>query len=205
MEAEFRADVAAKGGRIVALERFSAGRHKMRRAQSRRQRQRRCAVHSGRCRKCAGDGPGPQASGVNLARLQLLGTGAVGGRSACSAILPCRARGTWPRSERARTTSKHLRRAIDRSFGSEPARTATLSYDAVTLIAALTKTQGTKRFAPGGADQLVGFHRHRRSLQVPLRRIESARARGIAGHAVGRSGDLTGAAFVRVRHLIDPT
>ena len=42
-------------------------------------------------------------------------------------------------------------------FGSDPARTASLSYDAVTLVAALSKTQGAKRFAPEVLTNASGF------------------------------------------------
>src|SRR5262249_41574832 len=42
-------------------------------------------------------------------------------------------------------------------YGQEPVRTATLAYDAVALVAALVKTQGTKRFAPDTLTNASGF------------------------------------------------
>ena len=42
-------------------------------------------------------------------------------------------------------------------FGAPPVRTATLAYDAVLLVAALTQTQGTARFQPGTLTNSSGF------------------------------------------------
>jgi hypothetical protein len=52
-------------------------------------------------------------------------------------------------------------------FGSDPVRTATLSYDAVALVAALARTQGAQRFAqdvltnPSGFAGIDGLFRFR--------------------------------------------
>src|SRR3954469_11255749 len=83
------------------------------------------------------------AGGVNLKRLQLLGTGLwedsrVFGEPALH--------GGWyvgpdpnsPNNFRAFATRYRAR------YGGEPARTATLAYDAVALVAALIKTQGPR-------------------------------------------------------------
>jgi hypothetical protein len=43
-------------------------------------------------------------------------------------------------------------------FGSEPARIATLSYDAVSLVAALARTQGPSRFSDGTLTNTSGFN-----------------------------------------------
>ena len=42
-------------------------------------------------------------------------------------------------------------------YGSEPVRTATLSYDAVALVAALVKTQGPQRFSEQVLTNSSGF------------------------------------------------
>jgi branched-chain amino acid transport system substrate-binding protein len=42
-------------------------------------------------------------------------------------------------------------------YGQDPARTASLAYDAVALIAALTKTQGKQRFSPEVLTNSSGF------------------------------------------------
>ena len=44
-------------------------------------------------------------------------------------------------------------------FNSEPARLATLAYDAVTLAAALAHNGGAGPVQPGGADQHIGLQR----------------------------------------------
>jgi len=46
-------------------------------------------------------------------------------------------------------------------FGGEPVRTATLAYDRVALVAALSRTQGAPRFAPETLTKPVGFCRDR--------------------------------------------
>ena len=42
-------------------------------------------------------------------------------------------------------------------YGGEPVRTATLAYDAVALVAALSRTQGAQRFAPETLTNPSGF------------------------------------------------
>jgi len=42
-------------------------------------------------------------------------------------------------------------------FGSEPVRTATLTYDAVALVAALAKAQGGQRYSPDVMTNPSGF------------------------------------------------
>ena len=66
-------------------------------------------------------------------------------------------------------------------FGSEPVRTATLSYDAVALIAALVKTQGAQRFSepvltnPSGFAGIDGLFRFR---------ADGTNERGLAVHRI---------------------
>ena len=42
-------------------------------------------------------------------------------------------------------------------YGADPVRTATLAYDAVALVAALSKPQGAQRFAPETLQNPSGF------------------------------------------------
>ena len=70
-------------------------------------------------------------------------------------------------------------------YGQDPVRTATLAYDAVSLVAALVKTQGRAALHRADADQPVGLRRHRRRLPLPPRRHQPARARGDARDASG--------------------
>ena len=102
------------------------------------------------------------ADAVNLKRLQLLGTGLwddprVFATPALSGGWYAAPDGTGYRNFATRYRQR---------YNQDPVRTATLSYDAVALVAALVKTQGPQAIHAASADQSVGFFRHRRS--VPL-------------------------------------
>jgi branched-chain amino acid transport system substrate-binding protein len=157
VEAEFRQDVATKGGRIVGLERFSAGKTQdAARAVAQ-------AAGSADALFIPADAESAPAmvqalklSGVNLARLQLLGTGLwedqrIFGDPALQGAWYVGPDPTAPNNYKSFATRYRLK------FGSDPARTASLSYDAVTLVAALSKTQGAKRFAPEVLTNASGF------------------------------------------------
>jgi branched-chain amino acid transport system substrate-binding protein len=103
------------------------------------------------------------ADGVNIKRLQLLGTGLWDDpRIFATAALDggCYAApdGTGYRSFAARYRTRYQQ---------DPVRTATLAYDAVALIAALVKTQGAQRFStevltnPSGFSGIDGLFRFR--------------------------------------------
>jgi hypothetical protein len=93
------------------------------------------------------------AAGANLRNIQLLGTG------------------LWdnPRVSASPALQGGLYAAPDPSgfrafagryrtkYGSEPVRTATLTYDAVALVAALARTQGPQRFSPDVLTSPSGF------------------------------------------------
>jgi len=70
-------------------------------------------------------------------------------------------------------------------FGSDPVRTATLSYDAVALVAALVKTQGAQRFSetiltnPSGFSGIDGLFRFRQ---------DGTNERGLAVHRISGNG-----------------
>jgi branched-chain amino acid transport system substrate-binding protein len=144
VEAEFRQHVARKGGRVAALERYATDRTNLS-----------AAVQN--IAQAAGGAdalflPGePEtvsavaqslaSSGVNLKRLQLLGTGLWEDTRVFNdpALL-----GGWyaaPDPNGANNFSAFSARYRAR-YGQDPARTATLAYDAVALVAALVKTQG---------------------------------------------------------------
>jgi branched-chain amino acid transport system substrate-binding protein len=157
VEAEFRQIVAEKGGRIVALERYSASRAQ---DASRAVAQ---AAASADALFIPGD---PESvpvvvqalagNGVNLARLQLLGTGLwdnarVFAEPALQGGWYVAPDPTTPNGFKAFATRYRAR------FGTDPERTASLSFDAVTLIAALTKTQGAKRFSPEVLTNASGY------------------------------------------------
>jgi len=93
------------------------------------------------------------ASGVNLKRVQLLGTGLWDDpRVFSTAALD----GGWyaaPESSGFRNFSGRYRAR----YGQDPVRTATLAYDAVALVAALVKTQGAQRFSEQVLTTSSGF------------------------------------------------
>ena len=139
------------------------------------------------------------AAGLNLKRVQLLGTGLWDDpRIFAEAAL----QGGWyaaPDSAGFRNFSARYRAR----YGQDPVRTATLAYDAVALVAALVKTQGAAALQRAGADQSVGLRRHRRAVPLPHRRHQPARSRGDAGDAERRPDHQPAAARLRrLGHLI---
>jgi branched-chain amino acid transport system substrate-binding protein len=149
VEAEFKQVVGRKNARVVAIERYAAD-------DSAKMQEAVRAVAQAAPRADAlfiPDG-GEQVSqvvgalvtnGVNLRRLQLLGTGLWDDpRIFATAALE----GGWyvapdpnlPNNFRAFSARYRGR------YGQDPVRTATLSYDAVALVAALVKTQGAQHF-----------------------------------------------------------
>jgi len=144
VEAAFREDVSRRGGRIVAMERYPSDRSKLGEAVK-------IVAQSARSADAifVPDGADTvphvvsalQSGGVDIRRVQLLGTG------------------LWddPRIFNDATMQGALYAAPDASgfasfsqryrarFGQEPARTATLTYDATALVAALVRTQGPQR------------------------------------------------------------
>ena len=70
-------------------------------------------------------------------------------------------------------------------YGQDPVRTATLAYDAVALVAALAKTQGTQRFYRRGADSIHPALPASTASSVSGRTDQSARACGLRVTAAG--------------------
>lgn len=146
VEAEFRQHVPRKGGRVVAVERYSSD-------PSRLQGLVQTVTQSANIADALflpGEGDTVPAvaralasGGVNLKRLQMLGTGLWDDPR----IFQEQAmHGGWyvapdPNSpNNFRSFSARYRQR----FGQDPARTATFAYDAVALVAALVKTQGPR-------------------------------------------------------------
>jgi len=93
------------------------------------------------------------ADGVNLKRLQLLGTGLWDDpRIFATPALD----GGWYAAPDG-TGYRNFAGRYRARYKQDPVRTATLAYDAVALIAALVKTQGTQRFAPEVLTNPSGF------------------------------------------------
>lgn len=156
VEAAFQQEVARRGGRILAIEKYPLDPGRM------AEPARRVAQAASRVDSIfIPDGADvvPQvvaslaANGVNTKRVQLLGTGLWDDpRIYASAGID----GGWfvaPESSGYRNFSGRYRAR----FGRDPVRTATLAYDAVALVAALVKTQGPQRFSEQVLTASSGF------------------------------------------------
>jgi ABC-type branched-subunit amino acid transport system substrate-binding protein len=146
VEAAFKQAVSRRGGRLVALERYPTDRAQIAGAV------RAVAQAAGRvdavfipdsADAVATVTQALTAGGMDLKRVQLLGTGLWEDPQVfANAALE----GAWyagPDSNGFRNFSGRYRNR----FGHDPARTASLAYDAVALMIALTKTQGAQRFS----------------------------------------------------------
>jgi ABC-type branched-subunit amino acid transport system substrate-binding protein len=166
VEAAFQQEVSRRGGRVVALEKYPLDTNKMAEAVRRVSQ----AANQVDCIFIAdGADAVPQvvqalaANGVNLKRVQLLGTGLWDDpRIFSTAALD----GGWyaaPDAAGFRNFSSRYRAR----YGQDPVRTATLAYDAVALVAALVKTQGSQHFSeqvlasPSGFSGIDGVFRFR--------------------------------------------
>jgi branched-chain amino acid transport system substrate-binding protein len=166
VEAAFQQEVSRRGGRVVVLEKYPPDANRMAGAA---QRVAQAADQIDSIFIPDGADAVPQvvqalsASGVNLKRVQLLGTGLWDDpRIFATPALD----GGWyaaPESNGFQSFSGRYRAR----YGQDPVRTATLAYDAVALVAALVKTQGTQRFTdqvltnPSGFAGIDGVFRFR--------------------------------------------
>jgi branched-chain amino acid transport system substrate-binding protein len=144
-EAEFKQVVSRKNGRVVAIERYG---DPAKLAEPVRLIAQAAARADAIFIPDGGDGlpavaQALAANGVNLQRLQLLGTGLWDDpRVFAERSLE----GGWyaaPDSGGFRAFSARYRAR----YGQDPVRTATLAYDSVALVAALVKTQGAQHFS----------------------------------------------------------
>jgi ABC-type branched-subunit amino acid transport system substrate-binding protein len=184
VEAALQQITARKGARIVALERYQLGSTQMSAQAS-------IVAQSARSADAIfipdGSDAVPSvvsalaAAGVKPKSIQLLGTGLWDDPRIFS---DQNLHGAWyaaPDSNGFRNFSARYRTR----FGQDPVRTATLSYDAVALVAALVKTQGEQRFAeqvltnPSGFAGIDGLFRFR---------TDGTNERGLAVLRVGPTG-----------------
>jgi ABC-type branched-subunit amino acid transport system substrate-binding protein len=155
VEAEFKQVVARKGGRIVALERYSLDVNKM-------QVPAKVVAQAARGADAIFIPEGPEvvpsvvqaltAAGLTK-RPQLLGTGLwddprIFNDASLQGGLYAAPDGTGFRNFAGRYRAR---------YGQDPVRTATLAYDAVALVAALVKTQGPQRFSDQTLTNSSGF------------------------------------------------
>jgi ABC-type branched-subunit amino acid transport system substrate-binding protein len=165
VEAAFREEAARRGGRVVALEKYPEPSRVSEAA-------RRLAQSADRADAIfIPDGADvlPQiaqqlaSAGVNLKRVQLLGSGLWDDPRV---FADTQLEGAWFAAPEQAGYRNFVARYKSR-YGQEPVRTATLAYDAVALVAALVKTQGTQRFTeqvlttPSGFAGIDGVFRFR--------------------------------------------
>src|SRR6202165_3771162 len=162
VEAAFKQAVGRRGGRVVAFEKYGAARATAARtvAQALGQADALFLADDGDSVVAVADSL--TAAGANLKNIQLLGTGLwdnprVFASPALQGGLYAAPDPSGFRGFSGRYSAK---------FGTDPVRTATLAYDAVSLVAALARTQGPQRFSPevltnpsgfAGIDGLVRF------------------------------------------------
>lgn len=158
VEAEFRESAARRGVRVAAIERYASG-------QPGPAVQRLASVVAGEGASAdallipeggeglAAIGAALQGVGYNPARVRPLGTGVWSDPRALR--LPALAGGWYAAPDQAGFTAFAGRYRA--KYGSEPNRLATLSYDAVSLAAALARTQGAQRFSEPVLQSPSGF------------------------------------------------
>jgi branched-chain amino acid transport system substrate-binding protein len=156
VEAAFQQAVARGGGRVVALERYPLDRAQMqgpvqRVAQAARQADS-IFIPDGADSVSAAV-QGLTAGGVNMRRVQLIGTGLWDDPRL---FADPGAQGGWFASPDPAGFRAFAGRYRTR-YGQDPVRPATLAYDAVSLVAALVKTQGQARFAEQTLTNQSGF------------------------------------------------
>jgi ABC-type branched-subunit amino acid transport system substrate-binding protein len=184
VEAEFKQMVARKGGRIVVAERYPLDPNKM-------QTPARLVAQASRSADAVFVPEGPEVvpsivqamihEGLDIKRVQLLGTGLWDDPRIYN---DTRLHGAWFAA--ADNSGFHNFAArYRRRYNGDPVRTATLAYDAVALVAALVKTQGTQGFSdavltnPSGFSGIDGLFRFR---------ADGANERGLAVFRVSPTG-----------------
>jgi ABC-type branched-subunit amino acid transport system substrate-binding protein len=181
VEAAFKQAVGRKGGRIVAFEKYGADRATAARTVAQALGQADALLIADDGESVVATADALTAAGANLRNIQLLGTG------------------LWdnPRVLASASLQGGLYAAPDPSgfrafagryrtkFGSEPVRTATLTYDAVALVAALAKAQGGQRYSPDLLTNPSGFA----GIDGLFRfRADGTNERGLAVMRVATSG-----------------
>jgi ABC-type branched-subunit amino acid transport system substrate-binding protein len=163
VEAAFKQAAARKGGRIVVFEKYGADRAGPARtvAQALGQADALFIADDGESVVATADALA--AAGANLRNIQLLGTGLWDNPRVFASPVLQGGLYAAPDPSGFRSFAGRYRT----KYGGEPVRTATLAYDAVALVAALSRTQGAQRFAaetltnPSGFAGIDGLFRFR--------------------------------------------
>jgi ABC-type branched-subunit amino acid transport system substrate-binding protein len=181
VEATFKQAVGRRGGRIVAFQKYDADRATAARTVA-------SSLGTADALFIADDGDSVvqvadalTAAGANLKNIQLLGTGLWDNPRVFAS--PALQGGLYAAPDPAgfRSFSSRYRA----KYGADPVRTATLAYDAVALVAALARTQGTTRFSPDVLTNPSGFA----GIDGLFRfRADGTNERGLAVMRVGSGG-----------------
>jgi ABC-type branched-subunit amino acid transport system substrate-binding protein len=156
IEAAFKQQVARRGGRVVALERYPLDKAQMQTPV------RNVAQAAGRAdaifipdgaEGVAAAVQGLNANGIDTRRVQVMGTGLWDDPQL---LANPQLDGAWYAGPDI-TGFRNFAGRYRTRFGQEPVRTASLAYDAVALVAALVKTQGQRRFAQDVLTNASGF------------------------------------------------
>jgi ABC-type branched-subunit amino acid transport system substrate-binding protein len=142
VEAAFKQAAVKRGGRVVIFEKYGADRATTARtvAQSLQNADSLLLADDGEAVVQSADALA--AAGANLQNVQLLGTGLWDNPRVFAS--PRLQGGLYAAPDPAGFRSFSTR--YRNKYGGDPVRTATLAYDAVALVAALSRTQGGKRF-----------------------------------------------------------
>ena len=153
VEAAFKTAVSRRGGRIVVFEKYGADRATPARNVAQQLGQADALLIADDGDSVVATADALTAAGANLRNIQLLGTGLWDNPRVFGS--PNLQGGLYAAPDPAgfRAFSGRYRTR----FGGEPVRTATLAYDAVALVAALARTQGTQRFSPDVLQSPSGF------------------------------------------------
>ena len=155
VEAAFQQAAARRGARVIAVERYPQERQAMQEAIRRvaQAAPQADAIFIPDGSDSVAVVEGLAAAGVNTRRVQLLGTGLWDDPQIFSNN---GLQGAWFAAPEIGGYRNFVGRYRTR-FGRDPVRTATLAYDAVSLVAALVKTQGPQRFSEQILTNTSGF------------------------------------------------
>ena len=153
VEAAFKTTAVRRGGRIVAFEKYGAERATPARNVAQALGQADALLIADDGESVVATAEAMTAAGANLRNIQLLGTGLWDNPRVFAS--PALQGGLYAAPDPAgfRAFSGRYRTR----FGAEPVRTATLTYDAVALVAALARTEGGQRFSPDVLTNASGF------------------------------------------------
>jgi branched-chain amino acid transport system substrate-binding protein len=183
VQAAFQQTVARRGARVIAIERYPQDPQQMqeairRIAQAATQAD---AIFIPDGSDSVAVVQGLTAAGVSARRVQPLGTGLWDDPQIFSNSA---LQGAWFAAPETTGYRNFVGRYRSR-FGRDPVRTATLAYDAVSLVAALVKTQGPQRFSDQVLTNTSGFS----GIDGIFRfRSDGTNERGLAVFRVSPSG-----------------